>query len=839
MSTPAAALAQVRQLPFRLDHEVWTAFLEASLLPGGTWRPGEFDRARWLFTGDVDNPMTTTTRCRVTACEALVDSRTICSPCRRALSESGLELAEFVAAHRPQPAHQSLAGATCVVARDGIACGRRRRSNQTGLCHAHTTQWNRRGKHLGVTLEQWCTEVAWPLAARDACMVSGCPADARLDVALCGWHYRAWRESQDGLPLGRGEDAQCWAGRQPPWLRRSQFSLAALPPTLRVELLYALQQRDRQGQSIDPSAIRSLAGALGDLDALATTSYEELRQRVPKTGNVAAYARMAWRVIALKFEAFLGIDHARGDVWDCLALDLETPRVGRRPNMATIDFGPIRQDWLRQAIKHWVATIRPATNEIKRAVQVATIASATLARRPGGGHDSKDLGFAEVTAVYQAVKGATRTDGRLYDSHYRRGLWARFWAVIDLGRASGLLDELPGTFSRSTTQRIVATEANEDEIGKAIPETVIAQLDAHLDLLGADRTYGRVWSASDTNAMFQAAYVVLRDTGRRPGEVVSLALDCVETDGDEHALVYDNHKKRRLRRRLPITAETAAAIDRWRQQRSSLVLPACADGFLFPAPNQSQGPGHLTTTRLAKALRAWVGAIPVLRSDVPGPDGTPLPFDRSSIYPYAFRHSYAQRHADAGVGVEVLQELMDHKDMQVTQGYYTVSLKRKRQAISVMGRYVADRTGAARSGSGSATGYELASVAVPFGNCIEPSNVKAGGKACPIRFQCAGCGFYRPDPSYLPAIEEHINALRADKETATAMDADDFVVRNLADQADAFTNVSAIMRDRLARLPDDERAEVEAASAVLRKMRAGRNPSEDRKLIPLSVDGVS
>ena len=821
MSAPAAALAPVRRLPFRLDHEAWTAFLEASVLPEGTWRPGEFDRARWLFTGDVDNPMTTTTRCRVIACEALVDSRTVCSPCRRALSESCLELAEFVATHRPQPAHQSLAGATCVVTRGGVACERRRRSNQTGLCHAHTTQWNRRGKHLGVTLERWCTEVAWPLAARDACLVSGCPADARLDVALCGWHYRAWRESQDGLPLGRDEDAECWAGRQPPWLRRNQFSLATLPPTLRVELLYALQQRDRQGQSIDPSAIRSLAGVLGDLDALAATSYEELRQRVPRTGNVAAYARMAWRVVALKFEAFLGIDHADGDVWDCLALDLETPRVGRRPNMATIDFGPIRQDWLRQATKHWVATIHPATGEVKRAVQVATIASATLARRPGGGHDPGGLGFAEVTAVYEAVKGATRTDGRLYDSHYRRGLWARFWAVIDLGRASGLLDELPGIFVRSSSQRIVATEANEDEIGKAIPETVIAQLDAHLDLVGADRTYGRVWSATDTKAMFGAAYVVLRDTGRRPGEVVSLALDCVETDSGEHALVYDNHKKRRLRRRLPITAETAAAIDRWRQHRSGLVLPACAEGFLFPAPNQSQGPGHLTAIRLAQALRAWVGAIPVLTSDVPGPDGTPLPFDRKAIYPYAFRHSYAQRHADAGVPVEILKELMDHRTMTVTQGYYTVSLRRKREAIKIMNRYVTDRAGVPAAASGSASSYQLRSVAVPFGNCIEPSNIKAGGKACPIRFQCAGCGFYRPDPSYLPAIEAHINSLRADRETAIAIDADDFVVRNLSDQADAYRQVAATMRDKLAALTDTERSEVEAASATLRKLRAG------------------
>lgn len=230
-------------------------------------------------------------------------------------------------------------------------------------------------------------------------------------------------------------------------------------------------------------------------------------------------------------------------------------------------------------------------------------------------------------------------------------------------------------------------------------------------------------------------------------------------------------------------------------------------------------------------------AIPVLHSDLPGPDGTPAPFDRRAIYPYAFRHSYAQRHADAGVGVEILKELMDHRDMKVTQGYYTVSLKRKRQAIKIMSRYVHDRDGTPRPGPGSATSYELRSVAVPFGNCIEPSNVKAGGKGCPIRFQCAGCGFYRPDPSYLPAIETHINALRADRETAVAMDADDFVVRNLSDQAEAFGRVAEVMRDRLASLPEQDRAEVEAASATLRKMRAGRDDTADRRLIPLRVEG--
>jgi hypothetical protein len=65
------------------------------------------------------------------------------------------------------------------------------------------------------------------------------------------------------------------------------------------------------------------------------------------------------------------------------------------------------------------------------------------------------------------------------------------------------------------------------------------------------------------------------------------------------------------------------------------------------------------------------------------------------------------------------------------------------------------------------------------------------------------------------------------------MDADDFVVRNLTDQADAFTGIAASMRDRLRALPASERAEVEQASAVLRKLRASTSPP----LLPLTVKG--
>ena len=120
--------------------------------------------------------------------------------------------------------------------------------------------------------------------------------------------------------------------------------------------------------------------------------------------------------------------------------------------------------------------------------------------------------------------------------------------------------------------------------------------------------------------------------------------------------------------------------------------------------------------------------------------------------------------------------------------------------------------------------YERASVSVLFGNCTEPSNVKAGGGACPIRFQCAGCGFYRPDPSYLPALEEHIHSLKADRETAQAMGAADDVIANMSTEIDAFTRVVDTMRRRLAELEPEQRAEVEESSRILRRARAARRP---------------
>ena len=225
-------------------------------------------------------------------------------------------------------------------------------------------------------------------------------------------------------------------------------------------------------------------------------------------------------------------------------------------------------------------------------------------------------------------------------------------------------------------------------------------------------------------------------------------------------------------------------------------------------------------------MRIWAIWI---NDNVVGPIGQTRPLDGISVYAYAFRHSYAQRHADAGVPVDVLRDLMDHKSIATTMGYYDISLRRKREAVSTIAALTVDRLGARKPSSASA--YQLRSVAVPYGNCTEPSNVKAGGQACPIRFQCSGCGFYRPDPSYIPAIEDHVRALKSNRETAQAIDAADFVIENLTAEIGQFDTVIAAMRAQLQSLDSTERQRVEDASAVLRKTRAAQGKAQ----LPLTI----
>ncbi|MGH7745304.1 MAG: tyrosine-type recombinase/integrase, partial [Candidatus Dormibacteria bacterium] len=686
-----------------------------------------------------------------------------------------------------------------------------------GLCFRHERTW---GKDRTEPVAAFIAR-ARPLTRAAGCQVAGCDRESVARRGLCRFHNQ--RLHRRGLLTS--DELAAWVASERPRLGVHQFSLAGLPELLRVELLYALQQRDQAPPPLDPTEVRILLARLGDAVSLRQADPRVVCESGGMVYNAATRGlfRGLRRHLDRAWAQYAGADPFAGDVWQVALLDLRINASRRWPaTQGVIDFSVVGEAWLREIVKDWARTTRPYVQRLRETLRACQAASHALTTTGRG--EQAGLGAGDFTRILDAISTQRRADGSPYSASHRNLMIYQFCQVIEYGRASGLMATVPDPFRPATRHR-VHDDPNEDELGKALPETVIRQLDAHLQLLGPAGRAGAI-PAADLRLMHQTIYQILRDTGRRPGEVVSLRTGCIEVIGGQHNLIYDNHKAGRMRRRLPITSGTAEVITSWQQRRTQLPTPDSQRQWLFPSPllRTHQSRGHVTPACVARVFKIWVAQIGTVDSEMPGPGGTPTPFEPSLITPYALRHSYAQRHADAGVPVDVLKELMDHVAVATTMGYYQVSLKRKQQAIRSVGSLATDATGNPAPFA-SPTAYERASVAVPFGNCTEPSNVTAGGGSCPIRFQCAGCGFYRPDPSYLPALEQHTAGLRADRETAQAMDAAGYVLTRLTAEIDAFAAVAEAMRRKLSELDPAQRAEVEEASRILRRARAARTLS--------------
>ncbi len=785
----------------------WLEWLAANTPP--QWRPGEWDRSTRLFTGDVNNRSTVAYRCTVAACDRVSRTQALCDQCEKALPGSGLALEEFRAVFVPdrdrvvdgRPERCAVAGCP----RDAVLWG---------LCSAHGSLRYKdmmRGRGGADDLQEWVAS-AVAYEAVPGCLVGGCERDGRQGWGLCDIHTR--RLKAEGMQVVE----EGWLDRQSPHLMVHQFSLAPLEPLVRAEVLFALAARDERGQRLDPTAVRQSVRVLArhQVPSIAVFALGGLPRRA--AANVEALLRETFRVVAAAFDRFRGVDPASQPMLDLAELGARGKRGKPTARSGDLDISMIRQVWLREILVAWISEAKPTTAEVRRAHRAVQTAARALDTRPGGGLQVASLAFADMNAVVAGFEHLVKTDGQPMGAKHKSNLLSMWFKVLDWGRLTERLTGMGGGFARHPSHVIRRPDPNEDEIGKAIPESVIAQLDDHTGLLGAGIRHGRM-TDEQVAAMAVAVYELLRDTGRRPYEIAQLDLDCLERDGEDWQLRWDNGKGLRNGRRLPILAETVATIHTWQEVRATVELPSGSQGFLFPPAGEFGQVRHLESDQISPIIRAFADAVPVLLAEEFGPDGQRLPFDRSLIFPYAFRHSYCQRHADEGVPIDVLRELMDHRSTDTTAGYYKVSLKRKREAVKVAARHAFDRAGRDQKACSGAT-YQAQSVAVPFGRCREPSNVKAGGRACVIRFQCAGCKFFAPDPTHLPAMEEQIAMMRIDRETALAMEVDEFVLRNFDDNIEAMEKVATTARDKLAALPEEERAELLEATEVLRIVRA-------------------
>jgi integrase len=687
------------------------------------------------------------------------------------------------------------------------------------LCVSHGQAWSKQQKR-GLSFEAFLAQ-ARPLPSFGDCTAACCYRGAAHQLGLCETHYRMWIAA--GSPRGAALERWRQRVRQPSSGR--VLSLRGLPELVRLEVLYVMQCRVADQVRTVPA---NMTGLIDQLRASQVRSILEFDpSRLDPTGNrdhgrFARYARDRVELVYRDPEAELAKDR-----WDLRVL-------GRR---GYLDFSPICQEWLRAGVKRWAAAAMGRVKDnptLQARVRAMAVLSHVLASGPGGGQSPAALGRDDIDRFLLRLRSLrSPATGEPLSANSAFAIAKACALVVREATEMGFLPGLSPTFSfrRGDGHWPVA----EEEQGRALPAHIVAQLDAHLDLLGkipgssqgpSHRSLGVLGERAGAVAVL--AYRLLKGTGRRLGEVASLHLDCLDIDENaKDVLVYDNHKAGRMRRRLPLAdTDLVRAIrdqQRWVEQRFPQTPRERL--WLLPRANKNgDGSFHIGSGQLNIWVRAWVDTIPRIDAGPLDDRGEPVPFGRAAITPHAFRHTYAQTLADEGVPAPVLRDLMDHQHIDTTLGYYRVAETKKRQAMELLARHTVDNRGTLRPGRGPASRAgqlreQLSWVAVPMGKCSEPSNVRAGGQACPIRYQCAGCPHFESDPSYLPELRAYADQLRREREASLAMGASQWLPDNVSRQLDVIIEHIRTHDQRLQELPANQRALIEEASVTIRKAR--------------------
>jgi integrase len=675
--------------------------------------------------------------------------------------------------------------------------------------------WRRLTEH-GLSLTEVDRLPTLPSDVTDAkaALGKGCPVVAcrrprrHRDGVYCEAHQQRWRVVRD---TDARLDERRWRATEAPISRGGEVSLRGLAPLVVAQVLLGLQQRCRlTGVKTKEADLRVFCNELRAGQVATLTDYPGADQR----GGTFAAMVNALTSHALRAMSSPETEMSK-DIWDLAVFG----------HCGGLDFTAITQRWLRQIAQRWAADelprrrIRPGRRtsgglHVRHHIGCLARLSQSLRQRRDRGEIPAALGRADMEAFlhrlsYLESTGKISGDARIRACREVRAVLTRARA-LGLTRTGGPAAGLGEDFALHRDD--VPAEPEPGEPGRDLPAEILRQICAHLPRIASTE--------------MRTGIELAIDTGRRPEEICNLPYDCLARDDDgAPVLVYDNHKANRLGRRLPIGEATATLITT-QQQRVRDRYPHTPLGELKLLPTDRRNPdGRRAITGFSIAFhhRVWIDTIAGLRTA----DG--IEFDKRRVVLYAYRHSYAQRHADAGVPIDVLRQLMDHSKLDTTKQYYHVGEGRRREAVDRVAAMQFDRHGnrvwrqAKALLDSEHTRRAVGEVAVPFGMCAEPSNVTAGGGACPYRFRCAGCDHFRTDVSYLPDLQAYLDdLLRTRERLRAATDLDAWA------RAEATPSIQEITRIRrlinrittgLDELTPDDRAHINNAVATVRRHR--------------------
>jgi integrase len=729
-------------------------------------------------------PWHTLRRCAHPSCGRPAEIKPwLCHRCRAAWMATGqpADIAAWAATTAAPPERRIYGEKPCAV-------GCARPAEASGLCKTCAGEARKRG----VSAAGYLATKPAPRPGFGQCRVAVCTRMAELSrTRLCGSHQRQWSDA--GRP-----GLAAWAAQADPiYTAIDEIPLSGLMPVVRLQVLAGYQAQLRNGNRLSPGQVKSAVVWLRRHQAA-----DLLAGDLPARGATTTYLRV-WRD-ELRNAADEPATARRSTT---IRLATLSPRL-----RGTVHLGDIHAPWLVHLAQEQVWALAAAGASAANIMNVGHalrwFALFLRTQHPGQGQTARGVGRAGVVAYLQwlAQRARDTTDfQRLEPGDPRRAVIGErlLPSLADPARRLLVTGQrhclyvhvLHDTFNRHRQwlhdQGAGDLHVNDEEVppwpepdrsrgeeeGRsedALPETVFLQLlrDDILALMPAGTRRNMI----ELHAR----------TGRRPWETRHLRFACLgwdtiridRPDGSREDRTYPFltywMQKTRRQHMLPLHESDAAVIER--QQRHlgdnhpewfrADGAPLDPEMLLFPTTRRSRANQHGTRPHEASIfgywLSTWMTALPELFDE----DGTP--FDRRRVFAYAFRHTYAQLRADAGVPLDVLQALMGHRLPSTTQVYYRPSHRRRVDAVhdiasrfrfDVSGDRVRAQTRAESDAARRRAG--VGSVPVPGGSCHEMNNVRADGQGCPVFYRCFSCRFFSTDFTHLPQLRE-IRAAKAE-----------------------------------------------------------------------------
>jgi len=496
------------------------------------------------------------------------------------------------------------------------------------------------------------------------------------------------------------------------------IQLGHLPPQLRLELQYTLQQRrDRRVGKLAPSVVTRVVRLLAASSVTSLLDHNEGTWLTIADGMVndslgRALLLYAHRAVADLAETGGWEAEYPRDVWRMHRLGFDGHR--------TLQFDRITQPWLRELAKRWVRLRLSSGLGLEAGGARAVVAISRFSRFLAA------VGVEHIEQLDRQLLERYLAD-LAHERHPQRrsahiGLLNGFFVAI---RQHCWHPGIPATalfFPADHPRR-------PDKLPRALAEQVMSQLEQPANLDRFD------------NPSYRLITVILMHCGLRVTDALRLCSDCVTTDTDGAPyLRYFNHKMHRDAL-VPIDTELANAIGH--QRHRNLNRWPAGTVILFPRPSKNIDGGHpISSSTYRMALQRWLDAC-----DIRDEHG-----HRVRLTPHQWRHTLGTRLINRDVPQEIVRRILDHDSPQMTSHYARLhddTVRRHWEAarkIDITGRTVSyESDGPLADAAWAKQRLARATQALPNGYCGLPLQ-----RSCPHANACLTCPMFLTTSEFLP-----------------------------------------------------------------------------------------